>query len=76
MGFFMDILLALKASDKQIEEIDKQSLEKKTIDEKENWLGRFRWWRGIPITMTGITDDDDQGKNRWYDEEEVKETGN
>ena len=32
----MDILLALKASDKQIEEVDKQRLEKKAKDEKEN----------------------------------------
>ena len=35
MGFLMDILLALKASDKQIEEVDKQRLEKKAKDEKE-----------------------------------------
>ena len=32
----MDILLALKASDKQIEEVDKQMLKNKEKDEKEN----------------------------------------
>ena len=41
MGFLIDILLALKASDKQIEEVDKQRLEKKAKDRKEYQLGRF-----------------------------------
>ena len=36
MGFLIDILLALKASDKQIEEVDKQMLKNKEKDEKEN----------------------------------------
>ena len=31
----MDILLALKASDKQIEDVDKQRLEEKAKDENE-----------------------------------------
>ena len=35
MGFLIDILLALKASDKQIEEVDKQRLEKKAKDENK-----------------------------------------
>ena len=70
MGFLMDILLALKASDKQIEEVDKQRLEKKVNDEcdfddeEEN-----QWrWRVISMMMERKTDD--------YDEEEVKEAGN
>ena len=64
MGFLMDILLALKASDKQIEEVDKQRLEKKAKDEKEYWLGLFRWWRGISMTMLSGTDDDEE-EHRW-----------
>ena len=33
MEFLMGILLALKASDRQIEEVDKQKLQKKLNDE-------------------------------------------
>ena len=70
MGFLMDILLALKASDKQIEEVDKQRLEKKVNDEGDfDDEEEYQWrWRVIPMMMKRNTDD--------YDEEEVKEAGN
>ena len=64
MGFLMDILLALKASDKQIEEIAKQKLEKNAKDQKEYHWGQFRWYREIPMTMMSDTDDDEE-EHRW-----------
>ena len=67
MGFLMDILLALKASDKQV---DKQRLEKKVNDEGDfDDEEEYQWrWRVISMMMERKTDD--------YDEEEVKEAGN
>ena len=66
----MDILLALKASDKQIEEVDKQRLEKKVNDEGDfDDEEEYQWrWRVISMMMKRKTDD--------HNEEEVKEAGN
>ena len=68
MGFLMDILLALKASDKQIEEVDKQRLEKKVNDEGDfDDEEEYQWrWRVISMMMKRKTDDHN----------EVKEAGN
>ena len=67
MGFLMDILLALKASDKQV---DKQRLEKKVNDEGDfDDEEEYQWrWRVISMMMKRKTDD--------HNEEEVKEAGN
>ena len=66
----MDILLALKASDKQIEEVDKQRLEKKVNDEGDfDDEEEYQWrLRVISMLMKRKTDD--------HNEEEVKEAGN
>ena len=65
MGFLMDILLALKASDKQV---DKQRLEKKVNDEGDfDDEEEYQWrWRVISMMMKRKTDDHN----------EVKEAGN
>ena len=69
MEFLMDISLALKASDKQIE-VDKQRLEKKVNDEGDfDNEEEYQWrWQVIPMMMKRKPDD--------YDKEEAKEAGN
>ena len=63
----MDILLALKASDKQV---DKQRLEKKVNDEGDfDDEEEYQWrWRVISMMMKRKTDD--------HNKEGVKEAGN
>ena len=64
MGFLMDILLALKASDKQVDKHKKVNDEGDFDDEEA-----YQWrWQVISMMMMRQTDD--------YDEEEVKEAGN
>ena len=64
----MGILLALKASDNQME-VDKQRLKNKVNDECDfDDEEEYQWrWRVVSMMMERKTDD--------YDEEEVKETG-